>query len=156
MRNGHTLTELLLTMVLLFIIALASAIVLFSRPGRTDLDLAPRRVAALLRDAQTRSMEQASGTVWGVHFDNVSTSSPFYALFSGAYSASSSQGSNFLPKTLRYATSTLGAGSSRDVIFGAVTGAASVSTTITLELLQGSSVLASSSLSVSSSGVVTY
>ena len=160
MRKGFTLVEL----ILVFGIMIALGAVVFAnlagKQNNTDLTSTTQRVATLLRQAQNDAVVQqnvsgqGSGVSWGVHFSNTSPS-PFYVLFSGSYSVSSTVGYYTLPPTVAYRTSTLASGATLDVIFSPITGAASPSTSIGFYMPKENTAF-SSTISIASSGAINY
>ena len=153
-RRAFTVVELLIVIAIVAVIMLISLPYLFGRRNTGDLKNTAAQIATLLRQAQSASMAQKQGMSWGVHFQNSTTTMPFYALFSSAYGASSTVGYYPLPGTVAYDTSTLAAGSSLDVIFSQVSGLASASTSIGLYLTSDPSIR--SVISVASSGAVSF
>jgi len=153
-RNGFTLIETIIVLGVLVVISVVMISSLFSRRGRTDLDNTARQIAALLREAQGRSVAGESGMSWGVHFENATTSRPFYALFRNIYGTSTRAGLYTLPLTVGFSTSTIAAGSSTDVVFGKVSGFPSASTKIGVFLV--SDLRQSSTITVATSGSVSY
>lgn len=160
MRKGFTLVEL----IVVFGIMIAVSAVLFAnlagRRSDADLTSATQEVATLLRQAQSDAMAQANNTqatdvAWGVHFANATNTTPFYALFTGSYAASTTAGYYALPPTVAYQTSTLAAGATLDVIFTPITGVSSVSTSIGFYMPKESTAF-SSTISIASSGAVSY
>ena len=80
---------------------------------------------------------------------------PFYALFTGSYAASTTISYYALPSTVAYQTSTLAVGATLDVIFSPIIGASSVSTSIGFYMPKQSTAF-SSTISIASSGAVNY
>ncbi len=136
-RSGITLIELLVAIGIAAVIGVVSFLLLQGRPSRAQLDTTTQQIATLLRDAQNRSVSGLAGASWGVHFANSTSTTPWFSLFKGTYSTTTETARYNLPAALRYATSTLAAGGTLDVLFAALTGIPSTSTAITLEL-QGS------------------
>jgi prepilin-type N-terminal cleavage/methylation domain-containing protein len=133
-RRGFTLVELLVTVVIMAILAIAT---LFTLKGRnnTDLSSAGQQIGTILREAQSRSMTQASDTTWGVYFGNPTGGHPFFALFSGpAYSTSTRSGYYSLPTDVCYETTNIPVGSSTQVTFSPLGGAPSSPITVLLDL----------------------
>ncbi|MBI2623599.1 MAG: prepilin-type N-terminal cleavage/methylation domain-containing protein [Candidatus Liptonbacteria bacterium] len=152
-RRGFTVLEVMLVV---FVGAIFAALLFTSMWGfhnRTEFEDASKKMAAVLREAQSRSLARASSTSWGVHFENSTGTTPFFALFYGSYATATSIGYYALPTSALYATSSLASGATRDVTFTQITGAASASTTITILMRAGT---ASSTIAVASSGVVSY
>ena len=146
-------------MVTLGIMIILSVIVVstfLSRRSQYNLKSAVSQMAAMLRDAQSRSMNQEKGTVWGVHFENSASTTPFYALFYTAYGSSTVVNRQILPSGVRYSSSTLASGASLDITFTQITGIPSASTSITLELTVGGTAGAQESISRSGSGKIFF
>ncbi len=152
--GGFTLFELILVMGIVAIFSMVTLTYLFSHRGTTQLDLTVRQIETLLREAQSRSISQASSSAWGVHFENDAGPSPFFSLFAGSYSSTSVVAAYRLPATLGYATSTIPPGGVKEIIFSQLTGIASASTSLTIFLYTNPR--ASATIRVASSGVVTY
>jgi len=161
MRKAFTLIELLLV----FGIMIALGAIVFANLGgkRTSADVAAtgQEVATVLRRAQTDAVEQENGVVqgvsvsWGVHFANVTGTAPFYALFAGTYSPTTTVGYYPLPSTVSYQTSTLAAGATLDVIFSPITGVTPTATVISFYMPKENAAF-SSTISVATSGAVSY
>lgn len=154
--RGFTLVE---TIIVIAIMAVIVAISLFSLLGyrnRANLDSTVRKVSALLREAQSRSVAQESGAAWGVHFENSTNTMPFYALFYDLYGSSTVVERYSLPNLVGYATSSLGQGSSTEITFAQISGLPSASTSLTLNLVIGGAVTTSSIIRISNSGLVGY
>jgi len=153
--TGFTLIELMVVItitVLLGIIGIAS---LTGKKSSNDLSTTVAQAAALIREAENRSMSENQGVSWGVHFANATNTAPFYALFSSAYSATATVGYYRLPPDVAYATATIPTGGTVDVIFGQISGLPTAAKTIGFVSLSQKS-LPSSTISVASSGTVTY
>ena len=154
MRRGYSILELLIVAAITVVIATTVFLSLGGYRGRKDLDLTAEKAVALLRDAQSRAMRQASSTSWGIHFDNSSTT-PSYSLFGGSsYATSAVSGFYRLPNFIIYATATVPSGSSTNIVFTQLTGSASASTSIKFFYTQDAN--ASATIFISSSGAVFY
>jgi len=155
-EKGTTLIELLIVVSIIAVISMVSLLSLLGRSAQTDLSNVTEQMASLLREARAHSVSQASSTSWGVHFDNSTTTAPFYTLFySQTYSTSTTIGYYKLPSGLAYATSSISSGSSVDVTFAQLSGRASSSASIKIYITgKGSS--NSSTISVASSGAISF
>ena len=147
------MVELLLVTGIVAVIALAALPSLLGRKGKSDLENTTQSIAALLREAQSRSVTQTSSAAWGVYFENSTTSPsrPFFALFHTSTSTVIRR--DVLPSTLEYATSNIAGGSSLQVAFDQLTGFASSSISLVVRLKNNRTV--SSTISVAVSGLVT-
>jgi len=162
MRKGFTLVELLLVFGIMIVLGSVVFATLSARRSNADLTATVQQVVTLLRQAQSDAVSQKNGTVsgssisWGVHFENSTSVTPFYALFTGgAYSKTSTVSYYSLMQSVAYQTSTLASGATRDVIFSPIVGISSVSTSIGFYMPK-QSVAFSSTIFVASSGAVKY
>jgi type II secretory pathway pseudopilin PulG len=155
-KKGFTLLELVIVFGILLAISAVTFVSLATRKINTDLTSTTQQIATLLRQAQSDAMNQEGDVPWGVHFSNTTATPPFYALFTTSYSTTTIVGNPYqLPTTVAYQTSTLGVGSTTDVIFSPISGFASASTSIGLYLPKESAAF-SSTISIASSGSVSY
>ncbi|RJP45817.1 prepilin-type N-terminal cleavage/methylation domain-containing protein [Candidatus Parcubacteria bacterium] len=155
MRRGVTFIEILLVVAITAILAGVTVVNLLGKRSGLELQTTTRQIVALLREAQSNSINQASSTSWGVRFENGTSTAPFYALFFGAYATTTRSGYYRLPPNVRYATSSIPQGSSTNVLFSQITGFPLATTTVVLELLGGGTV-ASSVIQVSRNGSITH
>lgn len=130
MKKGFTILELVLVMGIVVALGVAAAVMLTGKKSSNDLSTTVTQITALLREAQTRSITQAQGASWGIHFSNATNTAPFYALFSSYYSPTTTTDYYRLPTDVAYNSLTLAPGGTLDVMFAQVSGIASVSTTI--------------------------
>ena len=147
--------EILTVLALAVVISLVILSNLLNSRSRFNLDNTTRQIAAILREAQSRSVAQQNGAVWGVHFDNVSTT-PFYALFQNSYSSSSEFGYYRLPSGTVYSTSSIAKGAIKEITFSQISGLPSASTSVTISLMAASISMSSSTIFISSSGLVSF
>ncbi len=153
-RQGMTIVELLIVIAIISIITLISLPTLFKRRSQNDLINTTEQIVSILREARTRSVSQSSSTNWGVRLGNPTTTSPFYALYARDYGSTTTIGYYKLPPTLVYATSNIPSGSYLDITFSQISGDASASTSVTIYV--GGNSLNSSTISVASSGAVSF
>jgi len=153
--SGFTLVELLVSVGIIVVISAVALTSLFQRRNRSEFENTIQQVTSLLREAHSKSVAQTSSTIWGVHFENATTTMPFFALFPTAYSPTGHTGYYRLPVLVRYATSSLAEGASLDVTFAQITGAPSTSTSVMFEFVSGNVVIATSSVTVGASGLIT-
>lgn len=155
-KKGTTLVELLIVVAIISVISIVSLLSLLGRSVQTDLNNVTEQMASLLREARSRSVSQASSTSWGVHFDNSTTTAPFYTLFfSQTYSSSTTIGYYKLPSGIAYATSSISSGSSVDITFAQLSGQASSSASVKI-YISSKGIANSSTISVASSGAVSF
>ena len=154
-RKGFSLIELVLVVGAIAVIAAIVFPDLRGRRSVTELDLTTRAIGAVLREAQQNALLGASSSAWGVHFDNTDES-PFYALYAGTYTASSTDTRALLPKRLRFRATSVPPGESLDVLFSAGTGRAAQSYAIGIELNETAGSVTSTTITVSQSGNIQY
>ena len=153
--KGFTVIELVLVLGIIAILSTVTFVGLSGRKSKTELDGVAKQMVSLLREAQSRAVSQSDSTVWGARFGNSTSTAPFYALFRGSsYSTSTERGHYALPSDMAYATSTIPTGSSTDIVFSQISGAASVSADIKIYLVSQPD--SSSTISVGESGAINY
>ncbi|MDP2598657.1 MAG: prepilin-type N-terminal cleavage/methylation domain-containing protein [Candidatus Liptonbacteria bacterium] len=137
LRRGFSLIEIAAVIGIIVIVSVVAFVNLQGRRNTVDLNNTTQQIASLLREAQSKSVSQTSGQVWGVHFENAAT--PFYSIFSGStYSASAETGHYRLPNNVCY--SNISSGSSQDVTFASISGQPSGgAATVQLQLTPGCS-----------------
>lgn len=151
--NGFTLIELLLAMTIVALVAVFGLMNLSSYRARSDLNHAGQEIVIFLRNAQSRSQSQESGSRWGVHFENPSGGDDFYELFwGGAYSTSAVASRANLSSRVQF--NAPATGSSSTVIFSPTTGLPTSSTTIKIFLVGNPSV--SSTITVDKNGRISF
>ncbi|TSC60127.1 MAG: Uncharacterized protein LiPW15_5 [Parcubacteria group bacterium LiPW_15] len=154
-RKGFTIVEVVLVIGIIAIVSVVALINLSGRKGTSQLDGTVRQISSLIREAQSKSVSQVGGATWGVVFDNTTTSEPFYGMFKGAsYTATTSVSYYRLPANIAYATSTIAGGSKVEIYFLQISGLPSATATIGLALQSPDS--PSSTISVNSSGAVSF
>ena len=153
-RGGFGMIEIALAAALAIVLAIIIAPSFLGRRSSMELDGASGQIAALLREAQSRSAAGDRGSSWGVHFENTTATRPFYALFRGVYGTSTVAGLYSLPSAVGFSTSTLGSGSSTEIVFARISGLPSASFKISMFLLSDSR--RSSTVRVATSGAVSY
>ena len=151
--RAFTLIELLITIGIVAVLSVIGFINLTGYRERQSVELAGQGIAAVLRDAQNRSISQDSGARWGVHFENPSGLSGFYELFSGvSYSTGVVLQRANLPSNVIFNQPSSGA--STTIIFSPVAGFPGSSTTVIISAIGNQSV--SSTIIVNTNGEVQY
>lgn len=151
-RRGFSLIEMVIVIAIIVILSVVTIVALSGKKNSNDLSSAVSQAVALLNEAQSRSVSQANDVSWGVHFANPTNTAPFYALFSSAYSSTSTLGFYRLPSDVGYATATLPLGSSTNVIFNQISGLPVAP--ISVGFLSLSQRTLTSTISVSAAGVI--
>jgi prepilin-type N-terminal cleavage/methylation domain-containing protein len=153
--KGFTLLEMMIVFGIIAVLGLVAGLNLFGTKGGATLTDTTQSIATVLRQAQSDSMAQENSSQWGVHFDNTTSTSPFYALFyssNGTYASSVISSRYLLPAGICFTTSSVPAGSSTDVVFSSLSGAPNSSGTIGLEFVTGGG-CASATTSATAAGV---
>jgi sugar lactone lactonase YvrE/Tfp pilus assembly protein FimT len=133
MRRGFTLLELGITLTIAVILGIIILPNLFGIGRQSDLNNTALQLRLRLDTARTDAIDQNQASSWGIHFLNPSSGIPSYSVFKGnSYATGTVVGVYTFPSDISYASSTLASGASRDVVFLAPSGGASVSTTLTL------------------------
>jgi type II secretory pathway pseudopilin PulG len=141
-------------MALIVIVAAVTVISLGARKSTRTLATATSQLAETFREAESRAAAQSQGTAWGVHLDNTTTTSAFYALYASSSYAAAYEVSHYrLPPGVFFTTSTVPAGGSKNVVFSQITGT-TASTTVGLFM---TTVLGTSTLiTIDNSGLVGF
>ncbi len=155
-RSGFTLIELMIVLGIIVIISVVTAVSLFSVRNTRDLTNTANEIGTLLREAQSRAVNQDGGASWGVRMDNTTAGAPFYALFSGTYSTNSRTGVYPLPPDVQFDSSTVPSGGALEITFTELTGIPSAATSVVLDLMTNGAPSASTTISVNTAGLITY
>jgi len=151
-RNGFTLIEVMMVVGIMVLLAVVAFVNLSSNRNEGSVSTAASQIVALAREAQSNAVSQVQDATWGIHFENPTSTAPFYALFEGStYSTTSSLGKYPLPTGVGYS---LDSGEAINVTFAPISGAASASTSITIYSLEQSSY--ADTISISSLGLISY
>lgn len=152
-RKGFSLLELTIAIGIMAIIASAGSLLLTRSRASSEVKTAGIRVTALLRQAQQSAIQRASSTSWGVRFDNTTTTAPSVVMFASSTYATSSVVSTYaLSSRVRFATSSIAAGATRDIVFAVGTGYPTATSSIVISAITGTTTV---TISVSEVGVIT-
>lgn len=151
--SAFTLIELLIVVSILAILATVGIMNLYSHRSRQDLGFRAREIVTVLRNAQDRSISQEDGARWGVYFENPSSGTDFYELFSGpSYVSGTIFSKNTLSSYVQFDIPA--ANSSTTIIFSPITGLPTASATIKISLVGDST--ASSTIIINSNGKINF
>lgn len=158
-RFGFTLLEILIVSGLVVVVGTFTVVMLQGWRENKELNVATQQMATLLRDAVNKSMLQADGTSWGVHFDNVNPLDPHYAIFySDTYAPTKVAARYPLPRNLRFDF-----GGGVDCVFSQISGELNSTASNGLCTAQGIKILVATNQGVSSTvtiaprtGSITY
>lgn len=155
-RAGLSLIEISIVVVIISIVTVVAVSNLVGTRSKAELDNTTKRIVALLREAQSRSISQDENTVWGVRFDNSTTTKPFYALFKTSYSAANVVSRFNLPGSVQFVTSSIDEGGTLDISFVQLSGVPSTSTSISLKQTRGEGGGGAENVSRESSGKIFF
>ncbi len=155
-RSAFSLIEVAVVMAIMVILSIVALINFRPSLYRNQLNATAQKIVASLREAQSRAVAGESGVVWGVHFDNGTSTAPFYALFQNAYATSTGINYYSLPYGVQYATSSIASGGSLNVTFAQISGLPTATSSVILNLISGGSVIATSGVSISAQGIVSF
>ena len=115
------------------------------------LENTAQEIANYLHYAQQKSVSQEQGLQWGVHFENPTSGSDFYALYTGTTYSSSIE-TKYLPSGIIFTTPATG--NSINISFNKLTGTNYSGTNQSL-IIQSISNSATTTISVFSQGLIT-
>ena len=153
LSKAFTLIELLIVIGLIAIISTVGILNLFNYSSYQDLDLSVQKIAAVLRSAQSRSIDSESGGNFGVHFENSLSGGNFYDLFQGNNYAS---GTLIMRTALKQEIQFIDPvfGNSKDIIFFSITGLPASSSTVIIALKRDNSI--SKTITINSNGQIQF
>jgi prepilin-type N-terminal cleavage/methylation domain-containing protein len=154
-RRAFTLIELVIVVAIIAAVSMFTFLLFSGRRNAEDLTTVKQQIAAMVREAQSRSALEYQNVSWGVYFSNSTATAPFYALFYSFYSSATTAAYYRLPASVAYVTSSLPSGGTSTVMFAQISGLASASTSVSLRSLSQPN-LASATISISSSGAVSF
>ena len=128
--SGFTLIEIFISLTIIIGIG-ASLLFLLGNKKTGALQSNAEIIAARLSEVQSRAIAGVSGSSWGMHFNNVTSTSPFYDVFEGSsYSTTTYQ---YQP-TNEIEFQTPASGTSTDIAFTRLTGRIGATSTIVIRL----------------------
>ncbi len=133
--TGFTLIELMLVVGFLSVVA-AMALFSFRNQSTGTLESEASIIASRLALAQSYAIASVNGKQWGIHFNNVNNTSPFYALFNGSTYTSASS-TYYLPSIVNFQTPASTASTS--IVFSKFTGKIDSASSIVIGLTSDSS-----------------
>lgn len=157
--HGFSLVELLVVIGVMAILSSVILVNVFNKSGRGSFNSTVQEIVSTLREAESRSVAQEGATAWGVHFENATGTSPFFALFKTSYNSANTVGFHRLPTGVSYSSSSITQGSSLDVIFSQASGVPLATSSITLTLTAGSmsgTISTSTTINITSTGLINF
>ena len=129
--SGFSLLELILVIGILVIISGVVSPFLFGGKTSIEVEEEAKKIAGVLRLAQNKAMSREDGLSWGVHFDNITSTEPFYDFFQGnSYTAGTSTERYYLSGVVVFQTPA--SGTSTAIIFIKRSGSLANGTTTTI------------------------
>lgn len=120
-KKGFSMFELLIVIAFMAIMGAVGIGYYFTYYRQTILNSGADQIKAFLYSTQQKSIGQQDGSIWGVHFENSTTSGPFYASFKGlTYSSAVAVDTRYLDSSLTFDYPASGA--SFDIIFSKING----------------------------------
>lgn len=151
--KGFTLIELLIVIGIIAVVSVVAGFNLYNYKPYQDLDFTVKEIAAVLRNAQSRSMAQEAGGRFGVHFENSLSGENFYDLFQGNdYASGSRVARTSLRRNIQFIDPA--AGSSKDIMFSSINGLLATSSTIKVAFKNDNSIF--KIITINSNGQVQY
>jgi prepilin-type N-terminal cleavage/methylation domain-containing protein len=117
--KAFTLLELLIVIGITAVLSAVGVGFYVNQQKAKILDNTAQEIANYLRYAQQKSISQEQGQQWGVHFENPSSGSGFYALYTGTTYSSPIE-TKYLPAGIEFQTPS--SGNSVNVSFNKLTG----------------------------------
>lgn len=129
--KAFSLLELLLVIGILVILGAVVSPFLFGGKTSIEVEEEAKKIAGVLRLAQNKAMSREEGLSWGVHFDNITSTEPFYDFFKGdSYVAGTSTERYYLSNNIIFQAPA--SGTTTDAIFSKRSGSLSVNATATI------------------------
>ncbi|MFA5392117.1 MAG: type II secretion system protein [Candidatus Paceibacterota bacterium] len=119
MKKGFTMIELLIVIGITAVLSVVSVGFYANQQKAKLLESTAQEIASYLKYTQQKSVSQEQGLQWGIHFDNPTSGSDFYALYTGT-TYSSAVETKYLPAGITFQTPT--PGSSTDASYEKLTG----------------------------------
>ncbi len=134
-QRGFSLIELVAVVGIAMVLGTVAFIYVGGRQGTSELDASVSQIVASLRQAQQNALASASSTPWGVHFDNTTSTTAYFALYaSSTWSPAAEVSRASLSSRISYDTSSLDVGQTRDVLFEQGTGRVATTTSIVVRV----------------------
>ncbi|MGB9726728.1 MAG: pilus assembly FimT family protein [Minisyncoccia bacterium] len=151
-NSGFTLLETLIVVAVTATIATIGIGYYMNASKTKILERATQEIVSLLKYAQQNSVSQKDSEQWGVHFENPVSGNDFYALYKGATYSSPIE-IKHLPEGVVFSTPSIG--NSLNISFNKLTGT-NYSGTNQFLVIQSTSSNATTTISVSSQGLISY
>ncbi len=153
--KAFTMVELLIVIGIMVIMAGIGGGSYFALRDRERIDQMANRIVGDMRATIARTQAQENGQQWGIHFDNVVSTAPFYAIWYGASYAGGTtvQKVTFVTTGLMFTAPASGA--STDMVFTKPYGLPSAAASVTI----GSTALTTATartISIDTNGNITY
>ena len=151
-KKGFTMLELLIVIGITATLSVVGVGFYMNQQKAKILETTAQEIVGYLHYAQQKSVSQEQGLQWGVHFENPADEKDFYALYTGTTYSSPIE-TKYLPTGIIFTTPATG--NSINISFNKLTGTNYSGTTQSL-VIQSISSNATTTISVSSQGLITY
>ena len=150
-KKGFTMLEFLIVIGITATLSVVGVGFYINQQKAKLLELTAQEIASYLKYTQQKSVSQEQGLQWGVHFDNPTSGSDFYALYTGTTYSSPIE-TKYLPAGIIFTTPATG--NSANISFNKLTGTNYSGTSQSL-VIQSTSNSATTTISVFSQGLIT-
>ena len=150
-KKGFTMLELLIVIGITATLSVVGVGFYINQQKAKILENTAQEIANYLHYTQQKSISQEQGLQWGVHFENPSSGSDFYALYTGTTYSSPIE-TKYLPAGIIFTTPATG--NSINISFNKLTGTNYSGTNQSL-IIQSISNSATTTISVFSQGLIT-
>ena len=151
-RKAFTLLELLIVIGVTATMAVIGVGYYASISKSKLLNKTAEEITSYLKYAQQKSISQEQGLQWGVHFENPSSGSDFYALYTGTTYTTPVE-TKYLPQGIEFSTPQTA--SSTDISFNKLTGTTYSGTDQSI-VIKSISLNTTTTISVFSQGLITH
>ncbi|OGG37748.1 hypothetical protein A2110_02060 [Candidatus Jorgensenbacteria bacterium GWA1_54_12] len=130
-RNAFSLIEILVVVALGAILTTGSFFVLSGPKQKRDVELSAKELAAVIREARTRSITQEDSSRWGIYLMSSSTGTDSYLVYTGAaYAPGGVKNTHYFRRRVEFGEPA--EGRATDIAFDPVTGEAGFNKAFTI------------------------
>ncbi len=145
-RRGTTLVELLITTGIIVIIATLMIPSFINFQNRKVLSNSTVELLGYLRDVQQKSISQEGGNQWGIYIETSGSRDSYKIFYGPSYAGGTVTTVVYLPVKIQFINPTQGL--TREIIFSKLTGLPASSDTISLSLIDSSSICESIGINI--------
>lgn len=149
-RCGFSLVELLITIGIIVIIATLTVPSFINYQNRKLLSNSTVELLGYLRDIQQKSISQEGGSQWGIYIETSGSRDSYKVFYGPSYAGGTVTVAVYLPVKIQFINPTQGL--TKEIIFSKLTGLPVSSNTISLSLINSSSIC--ESISINTAGLI--